>query len=115
MPETENQWEPIPETLEQAIERLRHFQGWEEAALKHTEIHFTSIAHFGVAISMRNNWRLHQSEPGTISGWFRRHRISEADMRSGFILKAFWHKANNKPFDAEKEIEALKSPFGFSI
>ncbi len=65
---------------------------------------FTSMCHFGLGLSIRNNWNL-WDKTSNLHKHFNEIGIHHPDDMSSIITKSFWAKVTGAEYDLKKDIE----------
>lgn len=100
-------YEPIPQTYQEAFERIYTGLSDEEKAFIRSQDN-PAVIHFTVGMGMRNAWNLWGAQPGVSTAlrdeFVSRFKLGHADDMSGFLLSAVWAKVHGEPFDEQAEI-----------
>ena len=100
MPETAMK---IPETLEEAVEMIKAWDGvdeWVELDAVDTAI---GIVHHGSGRRIRNAWGLWTGSK-LAEQLYERFGLTHADDMSGLILHCAWRELNGLPWEAEAKV-----------
>jgi hypothetical protein len=102
--------EPIPETLEEAVDRIYSHLSDEDRPYFKDESSFGWM-HHGLGQHLRNEWGLWRGSP--LKDYFMTtYGLGHADDMSGIILDSVRSKVLNKSFDIEKEVRRYKEYWG---
>lgn len=98
----------IPKNLiESLIEIDKFLKPTDKEKIKlQTETEFTSQAHFGQGLWIRNNWALWKGS--RLYHFFKSKGISHPDNISGIILTSYYRKLNGIEIELDKQIEKYK-------
>lgn len=114
--------DPIPATLEEAVEYLLRHNSLEHlekvfgkaggiASVDGPEgaKRFLGMVHHGFGTNLRNAWKLWHK--GTVlNQWFRDHLgLWHADDMSSIILNSFHARVYNYPYDPQADVERFKA------
>lgn len=96
----------IPVDLEDALnelDRMLNPETIEEMRAIADEREFTSMAHFGLGLWIRNNWGLWAED--RLAQYFNEIGIFHPDDMSGIILRSYYRQLHDRPIQLEEQIE----------
>lgn len=90
-----------PTTLDEAVDYLiSHMSKDDRQAFAHG----APVPHFGVGMSIRNDWGLWFNE-SALGKWFQSHGIMHGDDRSGTIFDALRARLRGETFDIKAQAD----------
>ncbi|MBO4599721.1 MAG: hypothetical protein J5641_03175, partial [Bacteroidales bacterium] len=78
----------------------------QQRIMSMTESEFTSGAHFGLGMWIRNNWGLWGGS--RLQDYFEKKGLHHPDDMSGIILTTYWRYKHGQPLGVKKEIKKYK-------
>tara|TARA_B110001450_G_C17525890_1_gene442550 strand:- start:87 stop:824 length:738 start_codon:yes stop_codon:yes gene_type:complete len=93
-----------PKNLNESINQLNkiHNDSIKSQIRNMTEKEFTANSHFGLGLSIRNNWKLWKKSE--LSKSFNKIGIYHPDDMSGIILTSYHRNLNEKPIELNEQI-----------
>jgi len=92
----------MPTTLDEAIEAVKRLLGEEQLEKVREGTLRASHMHFGIAMELRNVWKLWQGGP--LAQWFNAHGIMHADDMTGIVFETLERRIKGLPDDVEGQI-----------
>lgn len=98
-----------PKNLEEALEILKQqLTDEEKEKLKKKDPDgFSTVAHMGSGMKIRNEWELWGKET-EISRWFIRQGIQHPDDKSGILTTSLIRSLQGKPLELDKQIKKYR-------
>ena len=93
-------WTPIPETLKEAVERLKGLKGLKAFAAKGEDDAVGSTHHF-LGMTIRNEWGLWAGSP-LAQSLFATLKLWHADDMSALIIRCLHRDLNGRPWHVKQ-------------
>ena len=105
----------VPTTLDEALKMLDEWMPQQDrefiTKLEDTPV---DLMHFGLGMSLRNNWSLWEKDMPLVR-WFNERGITQPDDMSGIILTSLWRRFLGEEIDLEGQIKSYQDFWTKSI